>query len=113
MLNRPVGARVADAMGLVDDADARALMALQSARVRPYAGRMRVMAGLMSLPLDQALTASELHRELICSGQSVALSSVYAGLKVLAEHGLVQECTARPGAYRLSPALCAPPPQAA
>ncbi|MFZ5526654.1 MAG: hypothetical protein ACOZE7_08365 [Pseudomonadota bacterium] len=92
----------------VGEANRRALQALQAARVRPYFARLRVMAKLIDAPVDRTLTASELHRELVCAHTPMALSSVYASLKVLAEHGLVQGCDERPGAYRLAPGVGAP-----
>lgn len=93
----------------IDPVDAQAIKVLEAARVRPFAGRLKVMVGLMSAPPSRALTACELHRELICARRPVALSSVYASLKVLAEHGLVQGCVERPGAYRLAPGVSSPP----
>lgn len=86
----------------VDPVAVQAFKALEAAKVRPFAGRLRVMAGLMAVQPSRSMTACELHRELICARKPVALSSVYASLRVLLDHGLVQGCAERPGAYRLT-----------
>lgn len=82
-------------------AEERAAAILEERGVRTTPQRKRVLAELVREPNDA--TAQELHERLRRGGERVGLATVYRALAVLAEQGVVDVLTHRPGeaCYRL------------
>lgn len=78
---------------------AAALLDEQGVRATPH--RTRVLAELVREPNDA--TAQELHERLRARGERIGLATVYRALGVLADEGVVDVLTHRPGeaCYRL------------
>ena len=78
-----------------------AIALLSDAGVRPTRQRVRVLDELMSEPDD--VTAQQLHDRLRSRGEKLGLATVYRTLGLLAEAGVIDALSHRPGelCYRL------------
>ena len=72
-----------------------AIDVLSEARVRPTRQRVRVLTELMGERND--VTAQELHDRLRSGGEKLGLATVYRTLGLLAEAGIIDSLSHRPG----------------
>jgi Fur family transcriptional regulator, ferric uptake regulator len=72
-----------------------AIDVLSEARVRPTRQRVRVLTELMGERDD--VTAQELHDRLRSGGEKLGLATVYRTLGLLAEAGIIDSLSHRPG----------------
>jgi Fur family transcriptional regulator, ferric uptake regulator len=78
-----------------ETAQESAIELLADAGVRPTRQRLRVLTELMGEQDD--VTAQELHERLRSSGEKLGLATVYRTLGILAEAGVIDSLSHRPG----------------